>query len=64
MCSILIISIVTLNENCLQTPTKRQRLSDLIFKKDPTILPNRLNVNDVKMILYANTNNQKEAGII
>ena len=67
------ISISTLNVNGLNTPTKRQRLTEWIQKQDPYIccVPEthfrprdtyRLKVRGWKKIVPANVN-QKKAGV-
>ena len=67
------ISIITLNVNALNTPTKRHRLVEWIQKQDPYICylqdthfrPRdifRLKVRRWKKIFHAN-GNQKKAGI-
>ena len=67
------ISIITLNMNGLNAPTKRHRLTEWIQKQDPYICclqeahvrPRdtfRLKVRGWKKIFYAN-GNQKKAGI-
>ena len=67
------ISIITLNENRLNAPTKRHRLAECIQKQDPYICclqethfrPTdtcRLKVRGWKKIFHAN-GNQKKAGV-
>ena len=67
------ISIITLNVNGLNAPTKRHRLSELIQKQDPYICclqethvrprdTYRLKVRGWKKIFHAN-GNQKKAGV-
>ena len=67
------ISIITLNVNGLNAPTKRHRLAEWIEKQDPYIYclqkthfrtrdTYRLKVRRWKNILYANEN-QKKAGV-
>ena len=67
------LSIITLNVNELNTPTKRQRLTEWIQKQDPYICclqethletrdTYRLKVKEWKKIFHANRN-QKKAGI-
>ena len=67
------ISIITLNVNGLNAPTKRHRLTEWIHKQDPYICclqetyfrPNdtyRLKVRGWKHIFHANAN-QKKAGV-
>ena len=67
------ISIITLNINGLNTPTKRHRLAEWIQKQDPYIhclqvthfKPRdtyRLKVREWKKIFHAN-GNQKKAGV-
>ena len=67
------ISIITLNENGLNAPTKRHRLAECIQKQDPYICclqethfrPTdtcRLKVRGWKKIFHAN-GNQKKAGV-
>ena len=64
------ISIITLNLNALNAPTKRHRLAEWIQKQDPSIQEThfrprdtyRLKVRGWKMIFHAN-GNQKKAGI-
>ena len=67
------ISIITLNGNGLNAPTKRYRLAECIQKQDPAICclqethfrprdTHRLKVRRWKNILYANEN-QKKAGV-
>ena len=67
------ISIITLNVNGLNAPTKRHRLAERIQKQDPYIcclqethFPSRdtykLKVRGWKKIFYVNRN-QKKAGI-
>ena len=66
------ISIITLNVNGLNAPTKRHRLAEWIQKQDPQICclqethfrprdTNRLKVRGWKKIFHAN-GNQKKAG--
>ena len=66
-------SIITLNINGLNAPTKRQRLSEWIQKQDPYICclqethlktrdTNRLKVKGWKKIFHANRD-QKKAGV-
>ena len=66
-------SIITLNVNGLNAPTKRQRLAEWIQKQDPYICclqethlkprdANRLKVKGWKEIFHAN-GDQKEAGV-
>ena len=66
-------SIITLNVNGLNTPTKRQRLAEWIQKQDPYICclqethlktrdTYRMKVKGWKKIFYANRN-QKQAGV-
>ena len=67
------ISIITLNMNGLNVPTKRQRFAEWIQKQDPSISclqgthfrprdTYRLNVRGWKKIFHA-TENQKKAGV-
>ena len=67
------ISIITLNVNWLNAPTKRQRLAEWILKQDPYICclkethfrprdTYRLKVRGWKKIFHANWN-QKKAGV-
>ena len=67
------ISIITLNVNGLNAPTKRHRLAEWIQKQDPSICclqethfrprdTNRLKVMGCKKIFHAN-GNQKKAGV-
>ena len=67
------LSIITLNVNGLNAPTKRQRLVEWIQKQDPYICclqetylkardTNRLKVKDWKKIFHAN-GDQKKAGV-
>ena len=67
------LSIITLNVNRLNAPTKRQRLAEWIRKQDPYICclqdthlkirdTHRLKVKDWKKIFHANRD-QKKAGI-
>ena len=67
------ISIITLNVNGLNAPTKRHRLAEWIQKQDPYICclqethfrlrdTYRLKVRGWKKIFYAN-GNQKKAGV-
>ena len=67
------LSIITLNGNGLNAPTKRQRLTEWIQKQDPYICclqetylkardTNRLKVKDWKKIFHAN-GDQKKAGV-
>ena len=67
------ISVITLNVNGLNAPTKRHRLAEWIQKQDPSICclqethfrprdTYRLNVRGWKKIFHAN-GNQKKAGI-
>ena len=67
------LSIITLNVNGLNAPTKRQRLAEWIQKQDPYICclqethhktrdTYRLKVKGWKKIFYANTD-QKKAGV-
>ena len=67
------ISIITLNVNGLNAPTKRRRLAERIPKQDPYIRclqethfrprdTYRLKVRGWKKILHAN-GNQKKAGV-
>ena len=67
------LSIITLNVNGLNAPTKRQRLAEWIQKQDPYICclqethlkprdANRLKVKGWKEIFHAN-GDQKEAGV-
>ena len=67
------MSIITLNVNGLNTPTKRHRLAEWIQKQDPYICwlqdilfrprdTYRLKVRGWKKIFYAN-GNQKKAGV-
>ena len=67
------ISIITLNINGLNVPTKRHRLAEWIHKQDPYICclqethfrprdTNRLKVRGWKKIFHAN-GNQKKAGV-
>ena len=66
-------SIITLNVNGLNAPTKRQRLAEWIQKQDPYICclqethletrdTYRLKMKGWKMIFYTNRN-QKKAGV-
>ena len=65
------LSIITLNVNGLNVPTKRQRLTEWIQKQDPYIWclqethlrprdTYRLKVRGQKKILHANRNQKKE----
>ena len=67
------ISIITLNVNGLNTPTKRHRLAEWIQKQDPHVCclqethfrprdTYRLKVTGLKKIFHAN-GNQKKAGV-
>ena len=67
------LSIITLNVNGLNAPTKRQRLAEWIKKQDPYICclqethlktrdTNRLKVKGWKRIFHAN-GDQKKAGV-
>ena len=67
------LSIITLNVNGLNAPTKRQRLAEWIQKQDPYICclqethlktkdTYRLKVKDWKKIFHAN-GDQKKAGV-
>ena len=67
------VSIITLNVNGLNAPTKRQRLAEWIQKQDPYICclqethlktrdTNRLKVKGWKRIFHAN-GDQKKAGV-
>ena len=67
------LSIITLNVNELNAPTKRQRLAERIQKQDPYICclqethlktrdTYRLKVNGLKKIFHAN-GDQKKAGV-
>ena len=67
------LSIITLNVNGLNAPTKRQRLAEWIQKQDPYICclqethfkigdTNRLKVKGWKKIFHAN-GDQKKAGV-
>ena len=67
------LSIITLNVNGLNTPTKRQRMAEWIQKQDPYICclqethlkprdTYRLKVKDWKKIFHAN-GDQKKAGV-
>ena len=67
------ISIITLNANGLNAPTKRQKLSEWIQKQDPSICclqethfrptdTYRLKLRGQKKIFHAN-GNQKKAGV-
>ena len=67
------LSIITLNVNGLNVPTKRQRLAEWIQKQDPYIWclqetrletrdTYRLKVKDWKKIFHAN-GDQKKAGV-
>ena len=67
------ISIITLNVNGFNAPTKRHRLADWIQKQDPSICclqethfrpgdTYRLKVRGWKMIFHEN-GNQKKAGV-
>ena len=67
------VSIITLNVNGLNTPTKRYRLTEWIQKQDPYICclqvthfrprdTQRLKVKGWKKIFYEN-GNQKKAGV-
>ena len=67
------LSIITLNINGLNAPTKRQRLAEWIQKQDPYIFclqethlktrdTYRLKVKGWKKIFHANTD-QKKAGV-
>ena len=67
------LSIITLNVNGLNTPTKRQMLAEWIQKEDPYLCylqethlktrdTHRLKVKDWKKIFHANRD-QKKAGI-
>ena len=73
MAMVSYLSIITLNVNGLNAPTKRQRLAEWIQKQDPYIgcLPEthlktgdtyRLKVKDWKKIFHANRD-QKKAGV-
>ena len=64
------LSIITLNVNGLNAPTKRQRLAECIQKQDPYICclqethlktrdTHRLKVKDWKKILHANRDQKK-----
>ena len=64
------LSIITLNVNGLNAPTKRQRLAEWIQKQDPYLCclqetqlktrdTNRLKVKGWKMIFHANGNQNK-----
>ena len=68
------LSIITLNVNVLNAPTKRQRLAEWIQKQDPYICclqethlktrdTYRLKVKGWKKIVYAN-GDQKKAGVV
>ena len=68
------LSIITLNVNGLNAPTKRQRLAEWIQKKDPYICclqethlkprdTYRLKVKGWKKILHANGDQKKKAGV-
>ena len=66
------LSIITLNVNGLNAPTKRQRLAEWIRKQDPSICclqethlkqgTHRLKVKGWKNIFHANRD-QKKAGV-
>ena len=67
------LSIITINVNGLNAPTKRQRLAEWIQKQDPQICclqethvkprdPQRLKVRGWKKIFHAN-GDQKKAGV-
>ena len=67
------LSVITLNVNGLNAPTKRQRLAEWIQKQDPCICylqethlktgdTNRLKVKGWKKIYHANRD-QKKAGV-
>ena len=67
------LSIITLNVNGLNAPSKRQRLAEWIQKQDPSICclqethlktgdPYRLKVKGWKKIFHANRD-QKKAGV-
>ena len=68
------ISIITLNVNGLNAPTKRHRLADWIQKQDPSVCcllrdpllrpgdTYRLKVREWKKIFHAN-GNQKKTGV-
>ena len=67
------LSVITLNVNGLNAPTKRQRLAEWIQKQDPYICylqethlkprdPYRLKVRGWKKIFHGNKN-QKKAGV-
>ena len=67
------LSIITLNVNGLNTPTKRQRMAEWIQKQDPNICclqethlkprdTYRLKVKGWKKIFHAN-GDQKKAGV-
>ena len=67
------LSIITLNINGLNAPTKRQRLAEWIQKQDPyicwlqethfkTVDPYRLKVKGWKKIFHANRD-QKKPGV-
>ena len=68
------LSIITLNVNGLNAPTKRQRLAEWIQKQDPYICclqethlktrdTDRLKVKGWKKIFHTNRN-QKKAGVV
>ena len=68
------LSIIILNVNGLNAPTKRQRLAEKIQKQDPYICclqethlqprdTSRLKVKDWKKIFHANRD-QKKAGVV
>ena len=70
----LYLSIITLNVNGLNAPTKRQRLAEWLQRQDPYICclkethlktrePYRLKVKGWKKIFHANTD-QKKAGVV
>ena len=62
------LSVITLNVNGLNAPTKRQRLAEWIQKQDPYIYclqethTHRLKVKGWKKIFHANRD-QKKAGV-
>ena len=67
------LSIITLNVNGLNAPTKRQRLAEWMQKQDPSICclqethlktrdTHRLEVKDWKKIFHTNRD-QKKAGV-
>ena len=73
MCALPILSIITLNVDGLNAPTKRQRLAEQIQKQDPYICclqethlkptdTYRLKVKGWKQIYHAN-GDQKKAGV-